>query len=242
MPQTLPEKGISFSELYLTVRKKEGRIYSDEEASKLPNLRPQHLHFDEWLIRGRNCKKLLAYLKKKNRQLHILEAGCGNGWLAAQVSRIHSVSVTGLDLNTTELEQAKRVFRHIPNLHFEFGDVQSLESKENKFDIILFAASIQYFKSIREIISIAMQHLNENGEIHILDSHFYRPAELAAARERTRVYYESLGLPELTNHYFHHCLEDLQHMAYTKLHDPTSFLNRLLSDKNPFYWICVKKQ
>ncbi len=241
IPGTFSERAKSFSELYLNVREKERRIYTDDEVSELPELYPQHPHYKEWLIRGKSCKKLLAYLRIKNKPHNILEVGCGNGWLSAQMSTIHSATVTGLDITAVELEQGARVFRQIPNLDFVSGDIQSSVLNNKTFNVIVFAASIQYFPSVREILTIAIQHLTSDGEIHILDTHFYHSEELDSAQQRTRAYYKALGIPEMSNHYFHHCIDDLQNFAYRKMYNPVSLMNRLRPVRNPFYWICVKK-
>ncbi|MEI9943399.1 MAG: hypothetical protein WDN26_04195 [Chitinophagaceae bacterium] len=49
--------------------------------------------------------------------------------------------------------------------------------KDRQFDIIIFAAAIQYFPSLAGIINTALDLLKEDGEIHIIDSHFYHSDE-----------------------------------------------------------------
>jgi len=174
-----------FEQLYTRLRQKEGRIYSDEEVAGLPLINNTHPHYKEWVIRKYSCRALLSYLKQKENVLNILEVGCGNGWMAAQLATAVNAEVTGMDINTTELEQAKRVFGRIPNLNFVKGNLESDLDKDKKFDLIVFAASIQYFSSLKQIINTAVEHLTLLGEIHIMDSHFYQQHEIEAARQRT---------------------------------------------------------
>ena len=96
-PQTATEEiNLSaFETLYLRVREKEKRIYTDEQTARLPQISQQHPHYKEWLIREQSCNKLLQYIKKKECQLDILEVGCGNGWLSAQLAKAHGVETTG---------------------------------------------------------------------------------------------------------------------------------------------------
>ena len=61
--------------------------------------------------------------------------------------------VIGTDINFSEIQQAARVFQHVPNLHFIYTYAEPGVFKEKKFDIIIFAASIQYFESLQETIS-----------------------------------------------------------------------------------------
>ena len=229
-----------FEKLYIRLREKEKRIYTDEEVAQLPAIAATHPHCKEWQMREESSKKLIDYLKKRNHPTDILEPGCGNGWFARGLSTIPGSKVIGTDINFTEMQQAARVFHAIPNLHFIYGHVESGMFEEKQFDIIVFAASIQYFSSLTEIINSALKLLKPTGEIHIIDSHFYSLAELGAAKQRSLLYYQSAGFPELADWYFHHNLDDLDGYNYSVLYDPESLLNRFLRNKNPFPWIRIQ--
>ena len=54
-----------FETLYIELREKEGRIYSDEQVALLPNISDTHAHYNEWVIRKDSSQKLLRWLKKK---------------------------------------------------------------------------------------------------------------------------------------------------------------------------------
>lgn len=238
----LPERvkpDTGFEENYIAIRRHEQRIYSDEELVQLPVVGKQHPHHTEWQIRKRSCARLVNHLNRK-RPLKILEIGCGNGWLSRELSNIPGSKVIGIDVNFTELQQAARVFSHIPNLQFIYGDIRSEIFEEMEFDCIVFAASIQYFPSVQEIIAYALAKLKKDGEIHILDSPFYKPAEIDAAKKRTLDHYQELGFPEMANHYFHHAVTQLAMFDYEMLYQPSSLQHYLLKNKNPFPWICIR--
>lgn len=228
----------AFAEQYLALRKKEQRVYTDEQVRQLPLIGADHPHYKEWQIRKRSADQLLKFLGNIHTPASILEVGCGNGWLSHRLSAIHGVDVTGYDINQAELQQAKKIFGHRLNLRFTSADPFSEQGK--LYDVIVFAAAIQYFPSLNSIISKALEKLSPNGSIHIMDSHFYKPGEVAAARQRTADYFSSIGFAGMSANYFHHSLDELKPFKYKILYNPASAWNRLVN-KDPFHWICIKK-
>jgi 2-polyprenyl-3-methyl-5-hydroxy-6-metoxy-1,4-benzoquinol methylase len=226
-----------FEDLYIAVRQQEKRIYTDEQLQLLPDI--DHLYYDEWKIRKRSSERLTAYLEKNNRELKILEVGCGNGWLSAKLSNIPQTKVTGLDINEVEIQQAKRVFKK-DNLEFIYESFTENSFENARFDVIVFAASLQYFPSLVNVLKQALAILSSNGEIHIIDTPLYTPAEAGQASERSRRYFADLGIPEMADHYFHHSLSEFWGFNYEILFNPANLFNRLFK-KDPFYWVTVRK-
>lgn len=228
----------AFEQLYLSLRKKERRIYSDEQLTILPDVPKTYPYAKEWQIRKRSYQRLASYLKQKKKPLKILEIGCGNGWLAAKLANISGTTVLAIDTNTEEINQGRRVFK---NCHLQLVrlDFETAKLAELKFDVILFAASIQYFKCIKSIVDKAKQQLNADGEIHILDTNFYDPQTISNAKKRTAAYFSKLGYPEMSAYYFHHQLDELQNFNPKIIYHPKSLINRIFV-KNPFYWISIK--
>jgi len=228
----------TFEKLYLDSRGKENRIYSDEQVALLPSIETSHVHYNEWQVRKRSAARLISYLEKMNEPRLVLEVGCGNGWLSGMVALLENFRVTGIDINGAELNQAKRVFSGRPNVYFEDGDLKTIESGR-KYDFIIFAASIQYFSFCDQTIKLALSHLNHAGEIHILDSQFYRLEDLEQARQRSSLYYKSIGHEEMTEFYFHHSWDTLNGFHHKVLYNPSEWKNRLFFKKDPFPWICI---
>jgi ubiquinone/menaquinone biosynthesis C-methylase UbiE len=229
----------AFEKLYSALREKEKRLYTDEQVAQLPDIRSPHVHFSEWAIRKRSTARLVGYLKKMGRPLAILETGCGNGWLSSRLAELAGVTVTGTDINELELNQAKRVFKNRTNIQFQVGDMYSM-APDAQFDIIVFAASIQYFPSISQTLGRAFSLLKSGGEIHILDSPFYHQSELADAELRTRMYYRSIGHDGMIPFYFHHAVESFEIYKYKILFKPNRSLIKLPWRKDPFPWIRIK--
>src|SRR6478672_1922889 len=137
----------NFEEKYISLRKKENRLYTDEQVKWLPEIDLSNPHYKEWELRKESRNKLTKHLSSKKIKLNILEVGCGNGWLCHHLSKIPGSNVAGIDINQTELDQARRVFDHIANIEFFYGGIDSEKIRPEKFDVIIFAASIQYFAS-----------------------------------------------------------------------------------------------
>ena len=230
-----------FKDLYFNLRQKEGRVYTDKELAYLPLAPSSHPHYKEWKIRQRSATRLVNYLRKKQSPLQILEVGCGNGWLSYMLASVRETTVTGLDINVAELRQAQRVFGRVPNLKFIYADIHSEILKHENFDCIVLAACIQYFPSLSSLLKDLSYLLRQDGEIHILDSPFYKPGEIAAASKRSDEYYRGIGFPEMSRHYFHHEEAALKEFSYETLYRPSAFQSFLLNNKNPFPWFCIKK-
>jgi len=69
----------NFEEQYISVRRKENRLYKDEQVKWLPDLEPSHPHCKEWQVRSKSCNKLIRHLSNSKKERNILEVGCGNG-------------------------------------------------------------------------------------------------------------------------------------------------------------------
>ncbi len=235
----------NFSKLYFQTREKENRIYSDEEVAMLPFVKRDHPHFKEWEVRKNSFKKLRIDLQNKNKPFHILDIGCGNGWMSNLLSEINDSTVIGIDPNDFEIEQAKRVFKENGRVRYFCDDVlQTRFTGSELFDIIVMAASVQYFPDFKILIERLSGMLKPDGEIHLLDSRFYDEGNIARAKESSRLYYERVGYTEMANHYYHHRWSDLSTFNF-EIRNRSMFQRFLLkifnTRMNYFPWIIIKK-
>ncbi|MEW6285489.1 MAG: class I SAM-dependent methyltransferase [Chloroflexota bacterium] len=231
-------------DLYLRVREKEGRLYSDELVARLPSVPDGHPLANEWGARSASASRLTRYLARGPEPLLILDLGCGNGWLANYIAA-SGHRVLGMDGNRLELRQAARVFLPNPNLHFLEADIFSAPFPFDSFDVILLASVIQYFPDLPALLDLLLKYLKPRGEIHIIDSPLYSDAEIDTAKERTRAYYASLGFPEMAEHYFHHRFSELNGFTWRILYRPRTLAlhaKRLLRRiDSPFFWVVTRK-
>jgi ubiquinone/menaquinone biosynthesis C-methylase UbiE len=233
-----------FEELYLRVREKEKRLYTDAEVMQLPAIASSHPHYREWVIRHASYKALENYLWNKNSPLKILDIGCGNGWLTSRLSAINNSPVTGIDINRFEIEQAKRVFGGKERLNFHSGNIFNDELfHEKQFNVIVMAASIQYFNDIQKLFAHLLTLLRNDGEIHIIDSPFYEEKKIRKAHLATHDYYRHMSCEKMAEHYHHHLWSALDSFNYTVLNRSLAdntfrFFNRT---RNYFPWVRIKK-
>lgn len=226
---------LEFEQVYIKLRKSEGRLYSDAEVALLPEVAKGHTHFKEWKVRKDSLMRLLNYLSQSGSVKNILEIGCGNGWLCNRLAQ-SGFDVTGFDINQTELEQAKRVF---PEINFFYKDIFNSRSEE-KFDVVLFAASLQYFRNVNEVILLSMKEfLNENGCVIIADTKFYTQTECLKAEKRSKLYFEENN-SEMSEYYFHHSLDGLNQFEVKVLKPENTFVKLISGFKNPFNIYIVK--
>lgn len=233
---TIFEEDITFSKNYISVRKKENRILSDEEIKRLPFTKKNNPHAKEWQLRQKSTQRFLNYIKKKDA-LKILDIGCGNGWFTNAIASVSKNNkIIGLDVNLTELEQAHRVFKK-ENIRFVCADIfKRKDLFKNSFNIIVLNGTIQYFPNFKELIQVLTTFLELGGEIHIIDSPFYKLNEIELAKKRTIDYYTQLGFFEMSSYYFHHSIDNITN--FESLYTPKrKLLQKFLFKDTPFPWI-----
>lgn len=230
---------------YLRARRLEGRLYPDDIVARLPHAPAADPLRREWLQRADSAARLVAYLSAPPRPLVALEVGCGNGWLANLVAGIPGSDVSGLDVNATELDQARRVFGDRPNLRFALADALAAPAPAVRPNVIVLASVIQYAPDLAALIRRLEEWLAPGGEIHVLDSPIYAPDDVPAARERTRRYYAELGVPEMAAVYRHHDWRALDGFPMDILGSPETARARLerrllRRPRSPFPWLRIR--
>ena len=112
--------------------------------------------------------------------------------------------------------------------------------------MIVLATVVQYVEDLAGLVRRLRDWLDVSGEIHIVDSPFYRADEVAAARERSRSYYAGLGVPEMADGYHHHQLAELSEFGPEILRSPDAWRNRLerrlfARASSPFPWLRITR-
>jgi SAM-dependent methyltransferase len=230
---------------YLEVRGLEGRLLGDEVVRRLPEVPARHPRAGEWRVRVWTLRRLRAYLEGRPELTVLLDVGCGNGWMSARLAESPGRLVYALDVNQPELEQGARVFRDNPRLIFLFADVTGERLPAACVDLVLLAGAVQYFPDLAVLVPRLRRLLRPGGELHILDSPFYRRQDVDRARARSEDHYRRLGCPGMAGHYHHHCFEDLEPFAPECLYDPSALLSRLRrclgrTGESPFPWIRIR--
>lgn len=234
----------TFEKLYLQVRKKENRIYSDDEIKLLPYASKLNPHKNEWSLRTKSFMRFKEYLSQKKTKLNILDLGCGNGWLAGQLVKEFEHNYFCVDVNLAELEQGARVFEN-KNISFIYSDIFKTSLAANTFDLVIINSALQYFQDVSALMKELFFISKTYGEVHIIDTPFYHPDEIMAAKNRTLKYYSSIGYSVMASKYFHHTLEEFKYLRYSYLYNPNSLkskLSKIIFDQDsPFPWILVTR-
>jgi 2-polyprenyl-3-methyl-5-hydroxy-6-metoxy-1,4-benzoquinol methylase len=232
------ERFSKFERDYLKVRTKEGRVLTSAQIKLLPAT-PSKEDAVLWSIRRKTIDRFSKYLYNKGK-CTILEIGCGNGYFANLLAS-EGHSVCGVDVNLAELESAAETFKD--SVSWFCLNVLEREVPGGPFDIIVFNASIQYFESLEALVQRCIQMLSPAGEIHILDSPFYKESEKNSARQRTIEHFTKMGLPEMADYYYRHDETILWKFGSKKLYRPRPLLRLFLRSKDsPFPWIMIPKQ
>lgn len=228
----------AFEQHYIGVRTKEGRVLSVEEIRRLPYPEPSDRNYSEWQLRQKSIRRLVSYVQAKQKAQRILDIGCGNGFMTNLLAGEKHRAI-GVDVNLTELKQAAQAFPKA-RITWYYIDLLNEALPEDKFDIITFGASFQYFKDPAQILSVCKSLLAPGGEIHIIDSPFYTQAEKEGAQQNSRKYFRSLQAEGMTEHYHHHSYDALRGFRTEWKYRPGSLLRRLfrISD-SPFPWIKI---
>ena len=101
---------------------------------------------------------------------------------------------------------------------------------------------MQYFEDFEELIQQLETFLKPKGEIHIIDSPFYKLSEIEAAKQRTKGYYQKMGVPQMSDYYFHHSVALLK--EFKVLYKPkNSIVSKMFQKKDsPFMWLLYVKK
>ena len=244
--QPIDNKG--FQDAYLKARDKEGRLYETNVLQYLPYIVENHPLANEWRTRKRTAEKFASYLASKRTPLKVLEIGCGNGWLTHYLAKkVPDSQFAGIDVNLPELKMAAEAFKDVEIINWIYNEITHDQVLPDQyFDIIFFAAAIQYFPELGKLFAKVAKYLAPGGEIHILDSPFYSEKQAQKATKRSLDYYAN-SAPEMANYYFHHTLKNLNQSGFkVKKMNATalfSFLKKL--DKKGlwdyFGWYCLNK-
>jgi ubiquinone/menaquinone biosynthesis C-methylase UbiE len=240
----LSEINDEFESIYLKVREKERRNYSDAEIDKLPFASKLNPHKNEWSLRVKSFLRFKKYLKAKSENLKIVDLGCGNGWFSSNLSKNSNHNIFCVDVNLTELNQGARVFKS-EKLKFIYANIFTADLPKQFFDLIILNASVQYFPDIKKLLRRLCEIITSTGEIHIIDSPFYSKNESVKAKKRTEDYYSSINFPEMSKHYHHHSYEILSEFNSKIHYDTSPIKNKLgklfLIKDSPFPWIEIRQ-
>lgn len=97
----------------------------------------------------------------KNKK-NILDVGCGTGAVTLDIAQSTSGQVTGIDIDSEKLAEARRVLSNIPNIKLIEADVLNLPFEDESFDLVLFNVVLIYIKDQPKALN-EMYRVTEKG-------------------------------------------------------------------------------
>lgn len=168
-----------FLETYRLIRQSDGwGDASPEHVQHLPYRDVSGKHRGVWAVRARTYDAFVEHLARQQLRNppRVLDIGSGNCWLSARMA-LRGSHVVALDISLdpvdglgalVTLPQAIRAM-----IYPVRADFDSLPFVPGEFDLVILNASLHYSSDPLRTLSGAMEALDKNGILYILDSPFY---------------------------------------------------------------------
>ena len=111
----------------------------------------------------------------KNKNLKILELGCGMAWTSAYIQSIYSKNISEihlLDMDNNFDKMSKDMFKlfqsDTSNVQFHNCDFNNIQF-EQKFDVIILASSIHHFYDLDNLFKIFISIMSKGSTILIIN-------------------------------------------------------------------------
>jgi SAM-dependent methyltransferase len=121
---------------------------------------------------------------------HILDIGCGAGYIADAVARQYRSFVTGIDINESAIAHAQKVFSDRPWLNFQVADGNELSLEASSFEMICFFDTLYFTGSVRKLrllLDQCLRMLKAGGKLVIFWSRNPMDEEREPAANNTQV-------------------------------------------------------
>ena len=124
-----------------------------------------------WLSSSKYNLSVINFLEKRikfNKEIKILDVGCGRGKIISILSKKYQMNNLPLGIDIVDHKDVAKKIRFI-----KINALNYLSKTNKKFDLILFKQSIHFFKfkEIKKILILSKKNLNPKGKIIIMALH-----------------------------------------------------------------------
>ncbi len=101
---------------------------------------------------------------------HILDIGCGSGYLSAAVAEHFHSLVRGIDIDEDIISHARKTFSDHPQLNFQCSDGNKISFEASSFDLVYFFDTLYFTGSIEKLHTLldkCLTLLKPNGKLAI---------------------------------------------------------------------------
>ena len=124
-----------------------------------------------WLSSSKYTLSIINFLEKRikfNKEIKILDIGCGRGKIISTLSKRYQMNSLPLGVDIVSHKDIEKKIRFI-----RINALKYLSKTKEKFDLILFKQSIHFFlfTEIKKILRFSKKSLNKKGKILIFALH-----------------------------------------------------------------------
>lgn len=222
-----------------TWRKKDNRIWSDEEVLEFPNTFFYNLHREEWKSKEKMAQNLRSYLLTEGKSNYTaLDVGCDCGWFSDMLSEGTSGNVLGIDLDISRVDQANKLFNK-PNLSFRRGNFFTTRLRKNSFDHIILMDTHKWMPSLEQVVERSRYLLAAGGELHILNSSLPTVRSLKKAQDGYVEYCSDKLMSPILSHVGWTTKEDFINLGFEEM-KTSSLRSRLFGKKQTGAWMRLR--
>jgi len=118
-----------------------------------------------WLSSSKYTLNIINFLEKRikfNKEIKILDIGCGRGKIVSTLSTKYQMNNLPIGIDIVDHKDISKKIRFV-----KINALRHLRTTKEKFDFILFKQSIHFFKfiEIKKILNFSKKKLNPNGKI-----------------------------------------------------------------------------
>ncbi len=102
----------------------------------------------------------------------VLEVGCGIGVLSSYLAEKYKWEITGIDLDSEQIERAQNEHRENKYLKFIEADATKLPFKDSEFDLILSIDVLHHIPNRNKVFDEISRVIKSNGFYVLVDTAF----------------------------------------------------------------------